>query len=71
LCNLAFYQSTIQGESEGIKMADDEKTIEIILEEGEKRYNLTLVLIAGVFWLVCLVCVLLMACGLLWLIGVL
>ena len=52
-------------------MADDEKLIEIIIEENEKRYNLTLVLVTIVPWLVCLVCVILAACGLLWLIGVL
>jgi hypothetical protein len=50
-------------------VADDEKTIEIILEENEKRYNLTLVLITIVPWLVCLVCGVLAVCGLLWLIG--
>jgi hypothetical protein len=52
-------------------MDADEKILEIILEEREKHYNLTLVLVTIVLWLVCLVCVLLAACGLLWLIGVL
>ncbi len=50
-------------------MADDEKTIEIILEENEKRYNLTLVLITIVPWLFCLVCGAFAVYGLLWLIG--
>jgi hypothetical protein len=51
-------------------MDADEKILEIILEENEKRYNLTLVLITIVPWLVCLVCVILAVYGLLWLIGV-
>lgn len=50
-------------------MADDEKTIEIIIEQNEKRYNLTLVLVTIVPWLVCLVLVILAIYGLLWLIG--
>ncbi len=50
-------------------MADDEKTNEIILEANEKHYNLTLVLVTIVPWLVCLVCVILAVYGLLWLIG--
>lgn len=50
-------------------MADDEKTIEIILEVNEKQYNLTLVLVSIVPWLACLVCVCLIICGLLWLFG--
>jgi hypothetical protein len=50
-------------------VADDEKTIEIIPEANEKRYNLTLVLVTIVPWLVCLVCVILAVYGLLWLIG--
>lgn len=54
----------------GIQMADDERTIEIVLEQNEKRYNLTLVLVTIVPWLVCLVCVILAVYGLLWLIGV-
>jgi hypothetical protein len=48
----------------------DEKTIEIILEANEKHYNLTLVLVTIVPWLVCLVCGALLILGLLWLIGV-
>ncbi len=50
-------------------MADDEKTNEIILEANEKHYNLTLVLITIVPWLVCLVCCAFAVYGLLWLIG--
>ncbi len=50
-------------------MADDEKTNEIILKANEKRYNLTLVLVTIVPWLVCLVLVILAIYGLLWLIG--
>ncbi len=51
-------------------MADDEKTNEIILKANEKRYNLTLVLVTIVPWLVCLVCGALAVYGLLWLIGI-
>jgi hypothetical protein len=51
-------------------MDADEKILEINIEANEKRYNLTLVLVTIVPWLVCLVCVLLAVYGLLWLIGV-
>lgn len=51
-------------------MDADEKTIEIILEANEKHYNLTLILVTIVPWLVCLVCGALAVYGLLWLIGV-
>ena len=47
----------------------DEKILEIILEADEKHYNLTLVLVTIVPWLVCLVCGALAVYGLLWLIG--
>ena len=50
-------------------MDADEKILEIILEADEKHYNLTLILVSIVPWLVCLVCVILAVCGLLWLIG--
>lgn len=50
-------------------MDADEKILEIIIEEDEKHYNLTLVLITIIPWLVCLVCGVLAVCGLLWLIG--
>ena len=52
-------------------MDADEKILEIILEADEKHYNLTLILVSIVPWLVCLVCGALAVCGLLWLIGVL
>ena len=38
-------------------MDADEKILEIIIEENERHYDLTLVLITIVPWLVCLVCV--------------
>jgi len=50
-------------------MDADEKILEINIEANEKHYNLTLVLISLVGWLVCLVLVLLIILGLLWLIG--
>ncbi len=50
-------------------MDADEKILEIILEADEKHYNLTLVLMSIVPWLVCLVCCVLTICGLLWLVG--
>jgi len=51
------------------EMDADEKILEINIEANEKHYNLTLVLISLVGWLVCLVLVLLIILGLLWLIG--
>ncbi len=51
-------------------MDADEKILEIILKADEKHYNLTLVLVSIVPWLVCLVCGALLILGLLWLIGV-
>ena len=50
-------------------MDADEKILEIILEEREKHYNLTLVLMSIVPWLVCLVCGAVTICGLFWLFG--
>lgn len=50
-------------------MDADEKILEIILEADEKHYNLTLVLMTIVPWLVCLVCVCLALAGLYWLFG--
>jgi len=43
----------------------------MMFDTNEKHYNLTLVLISLVGWLVCLVCVALAVCGILWLIGIL
>lgn len=50
-------------------MDADEKILEIIIEENEKHYNLTLVLVTIVLWLVCLVCVCLALVGLYWLVS--
>lgn len=50
-------------------MDADEKILEIILEADEKHYNLTLILVSIVPWLVCLVLVFLICCGLYWLVS--
>ena len=50
-------------------MDADEKILEIILEEREKHYNLTLVLMSIVPWLVCLVCVIVILLGVYWLVS--
>ena len=50
-------------------MDADEKILEIIIEENEKHYDLTLMLITIVPWLVCLVLVAIILFGLYWLVS--